>query len=94
MSANLTSEEQLERWVEGESLCPNEYGDCCPDFSCCVPSLLVDKDARVEFTEAYAQGDNRKVEHMCLMFLGAALGALDRRDEVYLAGLDGGAEES
>ena len=47
-----TPEEQLELWVQGDSLCPNTNGDCCPDFSCCHPDLLVSEEKRRAFLDA------------------------------------------
>lgn len=33
-------EEQLQRWVDGDPVCPNTDGECCPDFGCCSPELF------------------------------------------------------
>lgn len=41
-----TEEEQLVRWLRGESCHvkrnrkPPDDWECCPDFSCCNPTLL------------------------------------------------------
>lgn len=47
---NITHEEQLRRWVEGDSVCI-EDGCCCPDFSCCVPELKFSDENRRKFVE-------------------------------------------
>ena len=77
----ITSEEQLRRWVEGESVHrlwevkDNRYdegGECCPDFSCCKPEMLAEKSVRQAF--AAASQDER------LGFLGNFLGELIARE--------------
>lgn len=50
-----THEEQLALWVKGESthvkvlLMGNESFECCPDFSCCNPSLKAPYEERRHF---------------------------------------------
>lgn len=42
----MTSEEQLQLWVNGDSVHNDERDECCPDFSCCnqkVNTLRADK---------------------------------------------------
>lgn len=39
-------EEQLKNWVEGRSIHNDIDNECCPDFSCCKPELLVPKHMR------------------------------------------------
>jgi hypothetical protein len=59
---------QLAAWLEGTPFC-EEGEDCCPDFSCCQPDLLVDRDVRQKFVDA-----NREDRMKFLgMFLGAAM---------------------
>ena len=65
----MTADEQLELWVLGESRCPNDRDECCPDFSCCMPKLLADKKVR----EAFANADDEARAAMLGMFLGAAV---------------------
>lgn len=57
---NLSPQEQLTRWVAGNSQCPNSDNECCPDFSCCVPKMKWPQAAR----EAFAAGGQRKREEM------------------------------
>jgi len=47
-----TPEEQLTRWVSGDAVCPNTRHECCPDFSCCRPSMMWPQDKRKRFIEA------------------------------------------
>lgn len=63
-----TPEEQLQRWMAGESVCPNTMHECCPDFSCCKPHIAWPLDKRAKFIAA-GQGEREK------MMMGA-LGAL------------------
>jgi hypothetical protein len=53
-------EEQLALWAAGESTCPNTDGECCPDFSCCRPSLQWPQERRTRFLSA-AHGDREKM---------------------------------
>ena len=87
----LTPEEQVERWVEGESIHngeSREVGECCPDMSCCIPGALQPRHVR----ELFRDSDERAREPMLLAFLGNALAA-DGGDEntVYVAGDSGSA---
>ena len=65
----LTPDVQLEKWVAGESLCPNTRDECCPDFSCCRPKLQWDEAKRVKFRDA-EQGEREK---MMMGALGAVI---------------------
>jgi len=68
---------QLAAWVEG---CPrhnSELDECCPDFSCCRPHLLVPREEREMFLTAYISGDDAVVERLSLMFLCRAMSELD-----------------
>ena len=54
----MTNAEQLEAWLAGTPIHNEEgggdgKGECTPDFSCCVPSLLVRREVRA----AFVQGD-------------------------------------
>jgi len=70
----LTPNEQVERWVAGESICPNVAGECCPDFSCCTGNLapLIEREA---FARAHKDGDERTRMRMLMGFLGNAFSA-------------------
>jgi hypothetical protein len=77
----MTADEQLAEWVKGNSLCPNDRGECCPDFSCCQPELKADEATRRAFTE-----NPQKRNEFCGVFLGAAMQSMGK--EVYVAGVD------
>lgn len=58
-------------------------GECCPDFSCCVPEMLATEAARKAFAKA---GIDTRME-MLGMFLGGAVQAETNNDKIYIAGL-------
>lgn len=62
-----TADEQLRRWVTGESVCPNEDHECCPDFSCCRPHLRWPEEKR----RAFAAADRGTREKMLMGALGS-----------------------
>ncbi len=78
----MTSSEQLQLWLDGESVHNKERGECTPDFSCCRPELLAPQDVRQAFIDA----DEDRRELFLLGFLGAALAHKD----VYIAGTSTG----
>lgn len=64
----MTSEEQLKLWVEGKPVHRNDVtigdfklqgGECCPDFSCCMPNLLADEATRKAFSAAAQKEQTR-----------------------------------
>lgn len=65
----MTCDEQLEAWLEGRSLHNEERGECCPDFSCCQPTLLADEATR----RAFVRGDERVRNELLGMFLGKCI---------------------
>jgi hypothetical protein len=73
----MTPQEQLDRWVAGESVhnndAPVQGGECCPDFSCCVPELQALKETREEFRRARQEGDTAKENALLTQFLGELL---------------------
>ena len=77
----LTPERQLEAWLRGESLCPNTRDECCPDFSCCIPSALVP----IEQRQAFVDATQEVREAMCVGFLGG-LSEAASDSKVHIAG--------
>ena len=75
------SDDQLAKWVAGESVHNDERNECCPDFSCCKPELLAPKDVREKFVAADEEGRMAFLGH----FLGAAL-ALAGAAKVHIVG--------
>lgn len=65
-------EEQVRRWVAGESLHSDHRGigeECCPDFSCCRPKLL----QPVEVRRAFQAASPQERERLCMAFMGGML---------------------
>ena len=61
----MTPDEQVELWVSGESVHNEDMDECCPDFSCCRPELMVDFEVRLRFKEQPGERDG-----MLMQFLG------------------------
>lgn len=51
----ITLMEQLNRWVEGEAVCPaGEHKECTPDFSCCQGAeLIMPRDQRENYRREF-----------------------------------------
>ena len=77
----MKADEQLEKWIAGESICPNANGECCPDFSCCTPEILAPLEVRQKFVAA----DDEKRYGFLLHFLAAlyAKEALDVKVRIF-----------
>ena len=69
----MTRKEQLDLWVNGDSRHNNGADECCPDFSCCKPNLLVDVETRKQFRDAFVAGRDDVVEGMLMGFLSKAM---------------------
>jgi hypothetical protein len=67
--AALSCEEQIRRWVAGESIHNTTRDECCPDFSCCNPSILTP----LELRKAFLEGDGQQRNRMLAGFLGGLL---------------------
>ena len=78
----MTPDEQLTRWVAGDSVHDHDQGQCCPDFSCCRPALLAPEYERVAFRD----GDEAERNVMLMSFLGRLLDEASVRDKVHLVG--------
>ncbi len=48
----LRVKQQLKFWVSGKSIHNEIDNECCPDFSCCVPSLRSSKSERLKFEKS------------------------------------------
>lgn len=75
----MTSDEQLEQWVNGVSVHNNERDECCPDFSCCNPNSAAPIEQRILFRDRPELRDK-----MLIGFLGAALANYEKN--VYISG--------
>ncbi len=59
---------QTQEWLKGNSIHNTEYGECCPDFSCCVPEMKASDEERRKFVDHPELRDE-----MLAMFLGRML---------------------
>lgn len=65
--------------IDGEGDPTNKaHGECCPDFSCCVPESIWPRERRYSFVEA---GDEQRYK----MLFGALTNLVEGHD-VYVAG--------
>lgn len=78
--AVLTPDEQLALWARGDDQCPNEHGECCPDFACCHPASAWPLDKRGRFLAA-DQGTREKMMMGALGALAEGAGAYVTRGE-------------
>ena len=78
----LTPERQVALWVQGKPACPNTHGECCPDFSCCRPKLLVPPAVRKRFAAA----NPKERERMCTDFFGAFVASMPQRNKIHPVG--------
>lgn len=72
--SDVSLDDQLRLWLEGISvhsrptkLCPK--GECCPDFSCCIPALLADKKTRQKYCDAEKKGNDATINRLLFDFL-------------------------
>jgi hypothetical protein len=93
----MTNDEQLQLWADGKlvglgkaahvirKVGKHVVEECCPDFSCCQPELLVSEWLRKEFVK-----NEEGRERMLMGFLGSMISSIDGKDskgkKVYLAG--------
>lgn len=68
----MTSLEQLNEWVKGNSIHNTESGECCPDFSCCNSDVNTDIETRKMFRKAYIERNEELVIAILSGFLGEA----------------------
>jgi hypothetical protein len=66
----MTPNEQLQSWLQGQPVHNPTRNECCPDFSCRMPELLVPLSEREAFVAADARGDESTRTAMLYMFLG------------------------
>lgn len=84
----MTNNEQLLKWVKGESVHNNELGQCCPDFSCCNPDMNTSLEVRELFMEAHLNDDESQKMKLLGMFLGQAISTISDK-KVYIGGVLG-----
>lgn len=63
------AELQVEEWVKGNSQHNYIDNECCPDFSCCKPEMLVDEVTR----KMFKNGTEKQRESFMYTFLANAI---------------------
>lgn len=85
----MTNREQLDRWVAGESVhngATPEVGECCPDFSCCIPDTNTPQEAKEAFRDAFLSGDEKKAMGFLMGFLTGGPVAECQEVKVHIGG--------
>lgn len=77
----MTPSEQLQKWLDGESIHNKERDECCPDFSCCRSELLATKEIRQRFVF----GDDRIQQGLLGMFLARAIQTYKPKKKVHIS---------
>lgn len=88
MTYEQSANYQLEQWVKGNPL-HNPIGDeCCPDFSCCNPELLIPEEVLQKFKQAHETCDDETK----MQILGIAISGLAAINNatVYVSGINSG----
>jgi outer membrane biogenesis lipoprotein LolB len=80
----MTPLEQLNLWVGGKSVHNQERNECVPDFSCCNVGVETLKENKIEFKNAYINGDDEKYMSMLWEFLSKAIN-METDKKVYIA---------
>ena len=75
----MTSDEQMDEWVKGNSLHNTERDECCPDFSCCQKHYRASEGERRLFRDRPELRDK-----MLMGFLGAVISKYGK--DVYVVG--------
>jgi len=84
MNSRQSSEYQLTQWVAGRSIHNPVRDECCPDFSCCNPKGLMDKDLRIKFADAHKRGDSKTESEILGMALSGITSSMGI--DVHIAG--------
>lgn len=69
----MTTENQLQNWVNGRSFHNHTTDEHCPDFSCCIPEIETPLTEKIKFREAFSSDDDIVQAQMLLVFIGRAL---------------------
>lgn len=80
--SELTNEEKIEKdeykerhlkqikdWVNGKSIHNEIDGECCPDFSCCDPTIQTPLEIKKLFLDAYIQNNEKVLNSLLYAFL-------------------------
>ena len=64
---------QFDDWLEGRCVHLWMPDLCCPDYSCCVPDLLVPLEVRELYVQLHNSGDIEGLQRLDRWFLGRLL---------------------
>ena len=73
----MTTDEQLNEWVNGNSIHNYDRNECCPDFSCCQKHYKATKEEREIFRD--------RLELREKMLMGFLAGAI-ANEKIHIAG--------
>lgn len=65
--------EQLQQWVQGNSIHNKKLNECCPDFSCCNNEINTPNKLKHEFIKAHFNDDHKTKDRMLIGFLTVML---------------------
>ena len=69
--------EQVNLWVKGHSMHNPVTEDCCPDFSCCIPSIETPLETKLQYQEALENDDEPAMRRLLFSFVTELLNALE-----------------
>ncbi|MFQ5453449.1 MAG: hypothetical protein ACE5D6_04605 [Candidatus Zixiibacteriota bacterium] len=81
----ITHQEQLDRWLEGESIHKSDTDECCPDFSCCNKKIKTDRKTKELFIRAFKDENHELTNSLLMSFLGKALSTLRSKQKIYIS---------
>lgn len=73
---------QLDSWLLGQPVHNTEFDECCPDFSCCQPSLMWPEEER----KAFAQASDEQRMKMLVHGLSSTISSAFSDKLVYVSG--------
>lgn len=79
------SDEQLNKWVNGQSIHNNIDEECCPDFSCCLPDVNTPIKIRKKFADAHYLDDEVTTMDMLMGFVSGAFQDEVKNKKVYIS---------
>jgi len=73
---------QVGNWADGIPTHNPIRDECCPDFSCCDPALLMDESLRKRFLKSHVSEDYETRDKILGMALSAAFPTFDEDVDV------------
>lgn len=69
MSDKESIQFQLDNWIEGRSYHNPIRDECCPDFSCCDPSIHTNQELKNKFKQSVVDNNELDQWNILSMFL-------------------------